>query len=67
MKKIYKTIPVNGQVHVITNAESRPKGTKAEPYKDIADADYRGTGMALCGVCLPGESLPQWKQRANVN
>jgi hypothetical protein len=55
MKKIFKVIPVSGRQHVVTNIEARGKG--------VENANYMGTGMALCGVLKEGEALHDWKKR----
>lgn len=54
-------INVDGIGHVI-RPSSRGVST-GKDGKNIPDANYRGTGQALCGILLKGESLNQWKER----
>ena len=55
MSKIFKVISVSGRQHVITNVATRDA--------TLADANYLGTGMALCGVLNEGETLVDWRNR----
>ena len=52
MKREYKTLTVEGREHVICTAKNRGPG--------LPDANYMGTGMALCGVLPKGESIDYW-------
>ena len=48
-EEIFQVIDVTGMAHVV----------KETSHKDRAP-DYKGTGMALCGVLGKGETLDQW-------
>lgn len=54
--KNYSTINVQGRVHVLCDAKSRSN-------THFPDANYLGTGKALCGVLERGESLEEWNGR----
>jgi hypothetical protein len=47
----YKVLLVNGKAHIICNSSDR-LGHK--------NANYMGTGKALCGILSPGETLSAW-------
>ena len=53
--KIFNSVEVLGRTHVV----KLHKGSRGQ-HKG---ANYRDTGMALCGVTKPGETLEQWKER----
>lgn len=54
--KNYTTITVNKRIHVLCDYEPAPGYS----------ASYQKTGLALCGILQPGESIPQWIQRNNI-
>lgn len=49
----YRVIKVAGRKHVVTPSEERRLG--------IPVANYMQTGMALCGVLKPRQTLLDWK------
>lgn len=49
----YKIIKVAGRKHIVTPTEERLKGMPV--------ANYMGTGLALCGVLKPRQTLLNWK------
>lgn len=51
----FKTIKVSGRTHILKHVNTRGGG--------IHEANYRYSGMALCGICKPGESLSDWVER----
>ena len=55
----YITIPVQKKKYVLKQAETR-KGTIYD------DANFMGTGMALCGVLKNGETLQTWIARTTL-
>ena len=55
---MYKIIDVNGVNHVLTEQKKH----RTLPYHD---ANYRGSGMCLCGVLNKNETLDQWMKRTN--
>ena len=59
--KSYSTIEVCGKTHVLTINEDRR--TKLYKGQLMENANYRGTGLALCGVLKTGKNLEQWKKR----
>jgi hypothetical protein len=62
--KNYKVIEVYGRKHVVRSIPSRGGGSN----NALPDADYMGTGMALCGVLNDNETLDEWEIRiANQN
>lgn len=52
----YSTIEVQGHTHVLIIADNRFSN-------NFADANYRMTGKALCGVMRKGETLEQFLER----
>jgi hypothetical protein len=56
-----KTIIVHGRTHVLT--ESKRNDNVEDGQTKIEQPNYLGTGMALCGVLRPGETLEEWKKR----
>lgn len=63
MKKQFSLIDVNGHHHVIIRI-NRGDATKISGKKTIItpmpQPNYRNTGMALCGVLKPGQTLDQF-------
>jgi len=53
----YKTLEVSGRVHVVKPIPSRSQG--------MSDPDYKGTGMALCAILQPGQTLENWIAESN--
>ena len=51
----FKTIKVSGRTHILKHVNTRGGG--------IHEANYIYSGMALCGICKPGESLSDWAER----
>jgi len=52
---MYSTIFLNGHHVVLTPSKSR-----SGYYQE---ANFKGTGKALCGVLKKGETLPEWLKR----
>ena len=53
----FKVVKVGNREHVVREVESR--GYNSMGGK-ISDANYLGTGMALCAVLDKGQSLASW-------
>jgi len=54
--EIYKVIEVGRYRHVLCSVKSRENSLHA-------DANYRGTGMGLCGVLAPRASLVEFVEK----
>jgi hypothetical protein len=50
-------LQVNGREHVVKRVTRSGTDSEGVPYPE---PNYQGTGMALCGVLLPGQNLKQW-------
>lgn len=65
----YKILKVAGQEHVLRHvdrSETFYLSVGGEKVKNkLPDANYLGTGMALCGVLRKGESLKKFLKRTN--
>ena len=55
---ILKLVDRNGQYYFKHQKERRPARMEALP-----NPNYKGTGMALCGILKKGETLEQWIER----
>lgn len=53
MSELYSTIVVWSRLHVICESKER----KGNLHRD---ANYMGTGKALCGVLKKGQTLEEW-------
>ena len=62
--KTFNTVEVLGRTHVVKPID-RPKQIIRDGIIkiEIPEPNYRRTGMALCGVTRPGESLQDWIKR----
>lgn len=49
-----RTIELNGSIHILTEGQNRP----GHP-----NANFAGTGMALCGVARKGETFDKYVKR----
>jgi len=56
--KTYGTIKVGDKFHVVTQTSKDRKDTDLYP-----DANYRNTGLALCGILKDNETLQDWINR----
>jgi hypothetical protein len=52
-----EVIEYNGRGHVLRRVNRNGTDSDGKPYPE---PNFRGTGMALCGVLLPGQNLKQW-------
>ncbi len=52
---MYKTVKVISRTHVVCH--------RSRQYTEYDEPNYMNTGMALCGVLLPGETLEQFIDR----
>jgi len=64
--KTLSVLPVCGRRHVVKRIERtgvlkyKVKGTSRMFTTLIPQPNYRGTGLALCGILLRGETLQEW-------
>jgi hypothetical protein len=56
--KNYSILNVGSRQHVICESGPRIKYAEGKP---MPDANYLGTGMALCGILREGQSLDNFK------
>lgn len=63
MKPTIKTINVHGVVHVVKEVK-RPNVVKTifgeQVVEKMYQPNYRGSGLALCGILKPGQTLEQF-------
>lgn len=68
MKDLYKTIPVHNQNHVVKEVK-RPNvvlmSGDNKIIQEIEQPNYRGSGMALCGILKPGQTLDHFVANHN--
>jgi hypothetical protein len=64
MEKVFKTIDVKGKQHVIieVNRIDYKLLHGQTTQRNVAEQpNYRGSGMALCGILKKGQTLEQFK------
>lgn len=62
MSDSFLTIEVSGRMHVVKDCK-RPIQYDAKmktTLSSIPSANYRGTGMGLCGILQPGQTLQEF-------
>lgn len=67
MKQIFKTMEVDGVVHVLKLVERKARMFNPEQGKVTTppQADFMGTGMALCGILRKKQSLENFIEEYN--
>jgi hypothetical protein len=51
-------LQVNGREHVVKRVTRSGTDSEGVPYPE---PNYRGPGMALCGILRKGQTLQEWK------
>lgn len=64
IKRNYTLLEVNKRTYVLTTAKDRTQGINKGII--LKDANFMGTGKALCGVLRPNETLLDWIHRKSL-